>query len=103
MHSSARIRLTAPDSITSYHISAIAMNDIYGIGLTESFTPLTIFQKFFIDLTLPYNCKRNETVTIPIRIFNYLNSKQAVTLSVVRDDTVFSVVMPAVNKWTGEF
>jgi hypothetical protein len=102
INAEANVLITAPDSITSFHLTAVSMNDVYGLGLTEKFTTLKVFQDFFIVMTLPHHCKRTEIVTLPIRIFSYLPSDQSVTLSVARNDAEFTVMKPSVEGWTSK-
>jgi Alpha-2-macroglobulin family len=78
------------------------MNDRNGLGLSDKSTSLRVFQDFFIQLTLPYQCKRTETVTLNIIIFSFLPNNQSVTVSVARKDTEFTVVNPAFNGWNGK-
>jgi Alpha-2-macroglobulin family len=99
----ASIAVKAPESITTFEFAAVSMNDRNGLGLTGTFTSLKVFQDFFIQLTLPYQCKRTETVTLNIIIFSFLPNTQSVTVSVARKDTEFTVVNPAFNGWNGKF
>jgi Alpha-2-macroglobulin family len=78
------------------------MNDCNGLGLTEKFTTLKVFQDFFIQMTLPYQCKRTETVTLNTIIFSFLPNNQFVTVSVAKKDTEFTFVNPAFNGWNGK-
>jgi Alpha-2-macroglobulin family len=92
-----------PDSITTFDFSAVSMNDCFGLGLSDKVTSLKVFQDFFIQLTLPYQCKRTEVVTLNIIVFSYLLKSQQVTLSVARNDQEFTVLKPADSGWNGEF
>jgi hypothetical protein len=103
INAEANILITAPDAITSFHLTAVSMNDIYGLGLTDEFTTLKVFQDFFIVLTLPHHCKRTEIVTLPIRIYSYLSSDQSVTLSVARNDAEFTAMKPSADGWTSKW
>jgi Alpha-2-macroglobulin family len=95
----ASIYVSVPDSITTYNFSAVSMNDCYGLGLSCKATSLKVFKEFFIQLTLPFQCKRTEVVTLNILVFSYLPKKQSVTLSVARNDLEFSVINPADSGW----
>lgn len=79
------------------------MNDVHGLGLTDKVTSLKVFQDFFIQLILPYQCKRTEVVTLNIIVFSYLLKNQQVTLSVARNDKEFTVLKPAESGWTGNY
>lgn len=61
-----------PDTITSWIISAFAINTDNGLGLTKTARRLQVFQPFFVSLNLPYAIKRGEILTVPIIVYNYL-------------------------------
>ncbi|XP_022254709.1 CD109 antigen-like isoform X2 [Limulus polyphemus] len=60
-----------PDTITSWIVSAFAMDSITGLGISPSTTKVTVFRPFFIKLSLPYAILRGESVAIQAVIFNY--------------------------------
>jgi hypothetical protein len=78
------------------------MNNVHGLGLTDEFTTLKVFQNFFIQLKLPNHCKRTEIVTLPIDINSHLPSNQSVTLSVARNDAEFTAVKPSADGWSSK-
>ncbi|KAL9927453.1 CD109 antigen-like [Glossina fuscipes fuscipes] len=63
-----------PDSMTSWIISAFAINTKTGFTMTENPLKIKVFQPFFIDVNLPYSVKRGEVIEIPVVIFNYLDN-----------------------------
>uniref|UniRef100_A0A1A9W1S8 TEP1-F n=1 Tax=Glossina brevipalpis TaxID=37001 RepID=A0A1A9W1S8_9MUSC len=63
-----------PDSITSWIITAFAINENTGFGVTKKPFKINAFQPFFIDVNLPYSVKRHEVVEIPVIIFNYMDN-----------------------------
>jgi CD109 antigen len=75
-----QITKKVPDTITSWYISAFALNRAHGLGFGDPAT-LTVFKRFFVSLSLPYSVKRGETLTLSVQIFNYLSSDQEVTVS----------------------
>ncbi|XP_075150113.1 thioester-containing protein 4 isoform X2 [Haematobia irritans] len=62
-----------PDTITSWVVSAFAMNSEKGLAVTEDKTKITTFQPFFISIRLPYSVKRGEVINVPALVFNYLS------------------------------
>jgi CD109 antigen len=67
------LRRTVPDSITSWILTAFAVNDAHGLGLIEEPRKLKVFKPFFISVDLPYSVIRGEIVGIQIVVFNYMN------------------------------
>ncbi|XP_058816280.1 thioester-containing protein 1 allele R1-like, partial [Topomyia yanbarensis] len=65
-----------PDTITSWIITGFSVNPVYGLGLTQTPRKLNVFLPFFVSTNLPYSVKRGEIVSIPIVIFNYMESDQ---------------------------
>jgi CD109 antigen len=74
-----------PDTITSWVITGFSIDPLTGLGLTQQATKLNVFQPFFASTNLPYSIKRGEVVSIPIVVFNYLDSDQ--TARVTLDNT----------------
>uniref|UniRef100_A0A1B0AER0 TEP1-F n=1 Tax=Glossina pallidipes TaxID=7398 RepID=A0A1B0AER0_GLOPL len=70
---SATITQSIPDTITSWVISAFAVNEKTGLGMTEKPFKINVFQPFFVDVNLPYSVKRGEVIAIPVIIFNYMD------------------------------
>lgn len=56
------------------------MDPVKGLGLTKIPKVLEVFQPFFISLNLPYSIKRDEIVSIPVVVFNYLENDLNVEL-----------------------
>ncbi|XP_048865436.1 alpha-2-macroglobulin-like protein 1 [Brienomyrus brachyistius] len=65
------VPVTAPDTITTWDTCAFCLSDT-GLGLAPPVT-LTVFQPFFLDLTLPYSIVRGETFVLKATVFNYLS------------------------------
>lgn len=96
------ISFKVPDSITSYLISGISMSYSYGIGIPSTHPSLTVFQPFFIQLTLPFSIKRGEILTQNIFIFNFLENLQTVTVSIKRIDSEIEIVGPEFDGWNSK-
>lgn len=77
------ISLDAADSITTWRITATANSKAGQLGSnTEG---LRVFQDFFIDIDLPVSLTQNDEVSIPVAVYNYLPSAQAVTLEITQE------------------
>lgn len=74
----ASLDLTAPDSITTWRLHAVS-SGLDGIGISES--SLTVFQDFFVDPDLPYSVTRGEEFHVQVQVYNYLDTKQDVKLT----------------------
>lgn len=78
-----------PDTITSWIITAFAVDPATGLGLIEHPKKLNVFQPFFVSTNLPYSIKRGEVVSIPIIVFNYMDQDQQVDVTLFNDDNEF--------------
>ena len=63
-----------PDTITTWIMQAVAINNVTGLGLA---TPLRIVSRkdFFVSLKMPYSVKRGEQVSLLATAFNYGKEK----------------------------
>ncbi|KAM4566979.1 alpha-2-macroglobulin-like [Odontesthes bonariensis] len=64
--------LTVPDTITTWETETFCLSP-QGFGLAPR-TKLTVFQPFFLELTLPYSIVRGEVFELKATVFNYLTS-----------------------------
>lgn len=96
------VRTKVPDSITSYIISGVSMNNRFGLALPFTLPKLTIFQPFFVQFTLPFSIKRGEKLTLDIFVFNFLSNSQSVTVSLDRNDVEFYLQNATGNGWTSK-
>ncbi|XP_063049716.1 alpha-2-macroglobulin-like, partial [Engraulis encrasicolus] len=65
-----QVPITVPDTITSWETEAFCLHP-QGFGLAPS-VKLTVFQPFFLELSLPYSIIRGETFQLKATVFNYL-------------------------------
>ncbi|XP_077578127.1 alpha-2-macroglobulin-like [Stigmatopora nigra] len=65
------VPLTTPDTITTWETEAFCLSS-QGFGLAPR-QKLTVFQPFFLELTLPYSIKRGEHFELKATIFNFLS------------------------------
>jgi len=87
----AELELTAPDTITTWKLHAVASARAGGIGIGDA--SLTVFQEFFVEPDLPYAVTRGEEVPIRIQVFNYLPVTQVVRLE-LEGDAWFDLLDP---------
>lgn len=75
-----KARLTVPlaDSITTWRVAMSAVSARGELGAGEM--PLRVFQDFFVEMDCPAALTRNDTVDLPVTVFNYLDREQAVRL-----------------------
>ncbi|XP_017346260.1 alpha-2-macroglobulin [Ictalurus punctatus] len=68
---SAQLPVTVPDTITTWETEAFCVSST-GLGLAPP-VQLTVFQPFFLELSLPYSINRGEVFELKATIFNYLS------------------------------
>ncbi|XP_034557119.1 alpha-2-macroglobulin-like protein 1 [Notolabrus celidotus] len=71
--------LTVPDTITTWETEAFCLST-QGFGLAPR-KELTVFQPFFLELSLPYSIIRGENFELKATVFNYLSSCIMVTVT----------------------
>ncbi|XP_062377748.1 alpha-2-macroglobulin-like isoform X1 [Sardina pilchardus] len=75
----AQVPLTVPDTITTWETEAFCLSP-QGFGLAPP-AQLTVFQPFFLELSLPYSIIRGETFELKATVFNYLPKCIMVTVT----------------------
>ncbi|XP_026076244.1 alpha-2-macroglobulin-like [Carassius auratus] len=68
---STRVPLKVPDTITTWETEAFCVSS-KGFGLAPP-VQLTVFQPFFLELSLPYSIIRGESFELKATVFNYLS------------------------------
>uniref|UniRef100_A0A8C8DNJ9 Alpha-2-macroglobulin-like n=1 Tax=Oryzias sinensis TaxID=183150 RepID=A0A8C8DNJ9_9TELE len=63
---------TVPDTITTWETETFCLSS-QGFGLAPR-QKITVFQPFFLELTLPYSIIRGENFELKATVFNYLSS-----------------------------
>ncbi|MBI2868839.1 MAG: alpha-2-macroglobulin [Chloroflexi bacterium] len=86
------LRVTVPDSITTWMLRAVALSKNAGLGIAEA--QLKAFQPFFLSVDLPYAAIRGEEFPVRVAVYNYLDEPQSVLVQLqpeawfqVLDDT----------------
>ncbi|KAL5256241.1 hypothetical protein ACHWQZ_G011458 [Mnemiopsis leidyi] len=91
------ISVAAPDTITGWKGSAFGLSPDKGLGFSNEIEFQT-FLPFFISLDLPYSGTVGERITIPVRLFNYLDEDVSATvriLSKIWDEQTATVNIPS--------
>ncbi|XP_077063222.1 alpha-2-macroglobulin-like [Siphateles boraxobius] len=68
---SAQVPVSVPDTITSWETEVFCLSS-EGLGLAPP-AQLTVFQPFFLELSLPYSIIRGEIFELKATVFNYLS------------------------------
>jgi uncharacterized protein YfaS (alpha-2-macroglobulin family) len=78
------VRIPLADSITTWRMTMLASTKQGALG--SATTGIKVFQDFFIDLDLPVSLTQDDSVTIPVAVYNYLNDAQDVELKLKQED-----------------
>lgn len=81
-----------PDTITSWMISAFSIDPVNGLGLTKIPRKLQVFQPFFVSLSLPYSIKRGEILSVPVIVFNYMDSETDAQITIHNANNEFDFI-----------
>ncbi|CAH2323288.1 ovostatin-like [Pelobates cultripes] len=75
LDSEGRATLTEiiPDTITEWKGSLFCISENKGLGMTRSYSNLTSFMPFFMELSMPYSIIRGETLVLAAVISNYMD------------------------------
>lgn len=82
----------APDTITSWIITGFSIDSESGFGLVKQPSKLNVFIPFFVTTNLPYSVKRGEVVSIPIIVYNYLDTDQTTVVTLFNSNQEFEFV-----------
>ncbi|CAH0550920.1 unnamed protein product [Brassicogethes aeneus] len=70
-----------PHSITTWVTNVMCVSPINGVGFSKEFE-ITAFQPFFVDVTVPYSIKQDESFYLYVNLFNYLNYSLPIQLKI---------------------
>lgn len=76
--------LTAPDSITTWMLHAVALSPNAGLGISDA--QLTVMQPFFIQLDLVYSAIRGEQFPVKVDLYNYGDKTENFTVELTPAD-----------------
>lgn len=80
----ARVKIPMADSITTWRVSMLGSTKRGLLG--SATTGIKVFQDFFIDIDLPVSLTQNDTVQIPVAVYNYLSDAQDVEVTLKQAD-----------------
>jgi alpha-2-macroglobulin-like protein len=80
----AELEVPLADSITTWRLCASAVAADGRLGALQS--GIRVFQPFFVDLDLPVALTRNDMVSVPVVVSNFLDTPQTVTVTVADAD-----------------
>ncbi|PIE19245.1 MAG: hypothetical protein CSA66_02640 [Proteobacteria bacterium] len=75
----ASVTLTMADSITEWRVSTLANTQAGALG--SGTDAVVVFQEFFVDVAFPPTLTRNDQVSFPVSVYNYLETAQSVTVT----------------------
>ncbi|XP_055593784.1 thioester-containing protein 1 allele S3-like isoform X1 [Uranotaenia lowii] len=73
-----KINSNAPDSITTWEVSAFSISPQYGLGILEQPLSLKIIKSGFLKINLPNLIKKSEIAVVEVSIFNNRDDVQYV-------------------------
>jgi uncharacterized protein YfaS (alpha-2-macroglobulin family) len=80
----AQVRIPMADTITTWRMSLFGSSASGQMG--SATTPLRVFQDFFVDIDLPVSLTQNDSVSVPVAVYNYLPQAQMVKLTLEKAD-----------------
>ena len=89
---SGSFEATAPDSITTWSITAFTSHPTQGISIMKNASEIIVFREFFISPKVPYSITRGETVEIVLTVFNYLKDEDLSVTITAEDVTTNAAV-----------
>uniref|UniRef100_A0A8C6T0U8 Alpha-2-macroglobulin-like n=1 Tax=Neogobius melanostomus TaxID=47308 RepID=A0A8C6T0U8_9GOBI len=92
---SADMPVKIPDTITTWETEAFCLSS-QGFGLAPR-KNFTVFQPFFLELSLPYSIIRGENFELKATVFNYLTSCMMVAVTPAPTDDYTLTLVPGLN------
>ncbi|XP_053691984.1 thioester-containing protein 1 allele R1-like [Sabethes cyaneus] len=86
------VRDYAPDTLTSWEITAFALHPENGLAILESPIALKTFKPFFVMMNLPNSIKKSEIAVIEVSLFNYLEEMVYVGVTLKNTRQEFELV-----------
>lgn len=80
----ADLKFNFADSITTWRLTASASSSGGLLGGVSA--PLTVFQDFFVDLDLPVALTKNDELTLPVPVYNYLKEPQTIKIELAKEE-----------------
>ena len=80
----ALLHVPLADSITTWRLTCMASSARGRLGSATA--GINVFQDFFVDIDFPVALTQHDEVSVPVAVYNYLKSDQAVRLEVAPGD-----------------
>eukprot|EP00794_Sanderia_malayensis_P016290 gene16290-17928_t len=87
------LRFTIPDTITTWEVSALSINNDNGFGLSNVLH-LQSTRNVFIHVKMPYSAQRREQITVYAVVYNYYEVKARANIFLKGHSTFCSVAKP---------
>ncbi|XP_013104389.2 thioester-containing protein 1 allele R1 [Stomoxys calcitrans] len=84
-----KVNRRLPASMTSWVVSAFALDPVQGIGLTNPSKKMQTYKEFYITNELPYSIKLGETIALPFVVFNNKDSDLDVDVTLYNTNQEF--------------
>uniref|UniRef100_H3BZU7 Alpha-2-macroglobulin-like n=1 Tax=Tetraodon nigroviridis TaxID=99883 RepID=H3BZU7_TETNG len=91
------VALTVPDTITTWETEAFCVSP-QGFGLAPR-KEITVFQPFFLELSLPYSIVRGEQFELKATVFNYQTSCMMVSVKTAKSED-YTLTPLSANEYT---
>ncbi|XP_073826156.1 thioester-containing protein 3 [Musca autumnalis] len=78
-----------PPSMTSWVVSAFALDPVQGIGITNPVKKMQTYKEFYITTELPYSVRLGETLALPFVVFNNKDSDLDVDVTLYNTNQEF--------------
>lgn len=91
---------TAPDSTTSWLITAVTVSEKFGLGLTNTPAILNVFMYFYIEFNVPKSIKEGETAVLEMLVVNLLEEDQDTEVKFFNELDQFDVMRAGSYNWT---
>lgn len=90
----------APDSTTSWLITAVTVSEKFGLGLTNTPAILNVFMYFYIEFNVPKSIKEGETAVLEMLVVNLFEEDQDTEVKFFNELDQFDVIRAGSYNWT---
>ncbi|XP_061609480.1 CD109 antigen isoform X1 [Phyllopteryx taeniolatus] len=94
---SAELRVTVPDSITTWTATAFVMSNTLGLGVVRKPAQLSVSKELLLSVHLPPVVTRGEEIVLEVLLFNNRYDDLQVMVLVVQNDT-FEFILPDISQ-----
>ncbi|KAK4880764.1 hypothetical protein RN001_008910 [Aquatica leii] len=78
-----------PNTLTTWVITGFSLDQRYGLGILQSPKKLQVSKSFQLNIDLPHSIQREETLAVPIVVYNNLNNEINVELTIHNPEQKF--------------